>query len=115
MLADHPWLGFGLGTWTTAYPRYAISDLGALVNAAHSDWLQWAGEGGIPFAGLLALLAGRSLYLGLRTPWGFGVFFVFLHSLVDFSLQTPAIILYTVAVLAALEAGAKAGHSERDR
>ncbi len=105
MIRDHPWLGVGLGTWVTAYPHYALFDLGTLVNAAHSDWLQWAGEGGIVFACLLALMAGRALYLGSKMPWGLGVFFVFLHSLVDFSLQTPSIFLWTVVLLAALEAG----------
>ncbi|MDQ2949415.1 MAG: O-antigen ligase family protein, partial [Acidobacteriota bacterium] len=105
MIRDHPWLGVGLGTWMTAYPRYALFDLGTLVNAAHSDWLQWAGEGGIPFAGLLVLVAGRALYLGLKMPWGVGVFFVLLHCLVDFPLQKTSIILWMVVLLAALEAG----------
>ncbi|MDQ6758291.1 MAG: O-antigen ligase family protein, partial [Acidobacteriota bacterium] len=105
MIRDHPWFGVGLGTWVTAYPHYAFFDLGTVVNAAHSDWLQWAGEGGLVFACLLLLMAARALYLGSKMPWGLGVFFVFLHSLVDFSLQTPSIILWTVVLLAGLEAG----------
>ena len=105
MIRDHPWLGVGLGTWITAYPRYALFDLGALVNAAHSDWLQWAGEGGIPFAALFVVLAGRALYLCLKMPWGAGVFFVLLHCLVDFPLQKTSIILWTAVLLGALEAG----------
>lgn len=105
MLRDRPWTGFGLGTWTTAYPGYAVFDANAVVNAAHSDWLQWAGEGGIPFAALLLILAGRSLQLGIRSPWGLGAASVFLHCSVDFPLQKPPIFLWLIIILAALEAG----------
>jgi O-antigen ligase len=105
MIRDRPWMGCGLGTWTTAYPAYAIIDIGAFLNAAHSDWVQWAGEGGIPFAVLMLIVAARALQLGIRAPWGLGVTFVFLHCLVDFPLQKPPIFLWVIVVLAALEAG----------
>src|ERR1035441_10457121 len=45
MIAAHPWAGVGLGTWPTAYPRYAIVDTGLWANQAHRDWLQWMAEG----------------------------------------------------------------------
>ena len=77
MIHDHPWVGFGLGTWTTAYQGYAVFDDQAFVNAAHSDWLQWAGEGGIPFALLMLILAGRALQLGIRMPWAWGLLLSF--------------------------------------
>src|SRR5262249_47905874 len=40
MLRDRPGIGFGLGTWTSAYPEYALFDPGAVINQAHNDWLQ---------------------------------------------------------------------------
>lgn len=104
MIHDRPLVGFGLGTWTTAYPGYAVFDPGAVVNAAHSDWLQWAGEGGIPFAIFMLIVAARALQLGLASPWGLGAVFVFLHCLVDFPLQKPPIFLWLIVVVAGLEA-----------
>jgi O-antigen ligase len=111
MIHDRPWAGFGLGTWTTAYPGYAVFDAYAVVNAAHSDWLQWAGEGGIPFVALMLILAGRSLQLGIRSPWGLGAAFVFLHCSVDFPLQKPPIFLWLIVMVAALEAGRQEMHT----
>lgn len=108
MIHQRPWFGFGLGTWTTVYPGFAAFDTGAFMNAAHSDWLQWAGDAGIPFGILMLIIAIRALRLGLRAPWGLGIVFVFFHSLVDFALQLPAIFLWLTIVLAALSSGARA-------
>ena len=47
--------GFGLGTFETVYPHFALFDIGLIVNHAHNDWLEWAAEGGVPLA--LALLS----------------------------------------------------------
>lgn len=105
MVREHPWFGFGLGTWTTVYPHYAFFDIGAFMNAAHSDWLQWAGDGGVPFAIVLLAVSLRALRLAATAPWAWGIVFVFLHSLVDFPLQKPAVFLWLVVLLAALEAG----------
>ena len=54
MARDRPLAGFGLGTWSTAYPAYARYDDGSFVNQAHNDWVQWAAEGGLPFLVLMA-------------------------------------------------------------
>jgi O-antigen ligase len=91
MVQDRPWFGFGLGTWTTAYLKYARYDALANVAAAHNDWLQWAGEGGSPLLILMLVIAGRALWLGWTARWGIGVFCAFIHCLIDFPLQRPAI------------------------
>jgi hypothetical protein len=91
MVAANPWLGTGLGTWPTAYPRYAITDSGRFANQAHSDWLQWAAEGGIPFALMLAALFFWSVRPALRSVWGLGVLSVFLHATVDYPFSRPAL------------------------
>lgn len=103
MIRDHPWIGCGLGAWTTVYPHYAVRDVGTFLNAAHSDWLQWAGEGGIPFLMLMLLVAARALQLGLGAPWALGITCVFLHCLVDFPLQQPPVFIWLLVMLAAAE------------
>ena len=102
MLMDRPWIGFGLGSWETVYPRYAVFDPGRRADHAHSDWAEWADEGGLPFAGMLLAVAGASLRMAFRHPWGVGVAAVFLHSFVDFPLQEPAIVFSLLALFAAL-------------
>jgi hypothetical protein len=102
MVAAHPWLGTGLGTWPTAYPRYAVVDFGAFANQAHSDWLQWAAEGGIPFALMLATLFLWSLRPALRSVWGLGVVAVFLHAAVDYPFSRPALGSWPILLLSIL-------------
>ncbi|MDQ2900968.1 MAG: O-antigen ligase family protein [Acidobacteriota bacterium] len=102
MLEDRPGMGFGLGSWETVYPRYAVFDPGVRADHAHSDWLEWADEGGLPFAGMLLVLAVASVRMAVRYPWGVGVAAVFFHSAVDFPLQEPAIFFSLLALLAAL-------------
>lgn len=102
MVAAHPWFGTGLGTWPTAYPRYAIVDFGAFANQAHSDWLQWAAEGGIPFALMLAALFFWSVRPAVRSVWGLGVVSVFLHATVDYPFSRPALGAWPILLLSLL-------------
>jgi len=104
MIAERPVLGWGLGTWPTVYPAYARFDLGRFANHAHNDWAEWTAEGGIPFALLLLAVAGWSARQALRLPWGLGVPSVFLHSLVDFPLQHPALAVLAYSLLGAMAA-----------
>jgi O-antigen ligase len=103
MIEVNPWKGFGLGTWTNVYPAYAPTDLGAFINAAHNDWLQWGAEGGIPMLACMLLLFGASVLLVRRAPWVLGVPIVFIHSLIDFPLQgrfLPAIVFLVLGIAA---------------
>jgi hypothetical protein len=82
----------GLGTWPTAYPRYAHFDDGTFVNQAHNDWIQWAAEGGIPVALFLAFFAFIAFGPAIRSLWGLGVVWVSAHACVDYPLQQrPAV------------------------
>jgi O-antigen ligase len=103
MIHDRPWLGFGLGSWPWVYPRYAIVDPVAVANHAHNDWVEWASEGGILFAALIALVAVRGFWLSLKMPWGIGAVAVFAHAAIDFPLQRPALLFAVLLVLAAME------------
>jgi O-antigen ligase len=89
MAREKPWTGFGLGTWPTVYPAYALYDDGTFVNEAHNDWLQWAVEGGLPL--VATLLAFTALIVGpaFRSIWGLGLIAVLVHCLVDYPMQRP--------------------------
>jgi O-antigen ligase len=93
MIEQRPVTGFGLGTWPTVYPAFAVFDPpGTYMNHAHNDWAEWAAEGGLPFAAVLAafLLAAAS---GVRRNlWTIGILAVFAHGLIDFPLHKPAIV-----------------------
>ena len=106
MFRERPWMGFGLGTWPTAYPAYATFDLGVFANHAHCDWAEWAAEGGLPFVAAMAALASAAVVRSARRRWGIGVAAVFAHALVDYPLQKPALAALTFTLLGALAADA---------
>ncbi len=101
MVRERPLMGFGLGTFRYAYPAYAVVDYGVVLNHAHNDWLEFAVEGGLPFAVLLLAAAGFAVRLGVRHPWGIGLPFVFLHGLVDFPLQVDAVLVWILLLVGA--------------
>jgi len=104
MIADHPWLGTGLGTWPTVYPKYATIDMGTFANQAHDDWLQWTAEGGIPFGIAMATVFLWSIRPAFRSIWGLGVIAVFLHASVDYPFSRPALGAWPILVIAMLSA-----------
>jgi O-antigen ligase len=104
MVAAHPWFGCGLGTWPAVYPRFASADFGRFVNQAHCDWLQWAAEGGIPFALLIGSLFVWTLRRSIRRLWGLGAVAVFLHAAVDYPFSRPALAAWPVLIIAMLAA-----------
>ena len=69
-----------------------------IANEAHDDWLQWTAEGGIPFALLIAILAGSLMLPAVRSLWGVGFLIVLVHSLVDYVLREPALAILWFAV-----------------
>jgi O-antigen ligase len=104
MVRDRPWIGFGLGTFESAYPAYALFDSGLTVNHAHNDWLEWAADGGIPLFLLMVFIALWSARAAWRSPWALGILAVFLHAAVDFPLHKPAISACLFVLLGALAA-----------
>ena len=107
MVRERPWTGFGLGTWSTAYPAYALFDIGAVATHAHNDWVEWAAEGGIPFFVMMLSVFLWSIRYSIDFPWGVGVVAVFLHSLVDFPLAKPPLAAWVFVLLGALAASGK--------
>ena len=104
MIGERPWLGWGLGSWPNVYPAYAIIDLGVYANRAHNQWLEWASDGGIPFALLLVAVALWSVRAGYRTVWGLGVVAVFLHCLVDYPFSRPPLAAWPIMIIALMAA-----------
>ena len=103
MIGDRPGMGFGLGTWSTAYPAYALRDTGLFANQAHNDWAQWTVEGGLPFLLMMLAIAACAVRPAFRSLWGIGVLAVFVHSLVDYPLQRPALAGFFFVFLAVME------------
>jgi O-antigen ligase len=99
MIAVHPWIGWGLGCWPTVYPSFATFDPGAIVNQAHSDWLQWTAEGGLPVGLAMLALALWAIKPALRSIWGIGILAVLLHAAFDYPFSRPAIGAWPVLIL----------------
>jgi O-antigen ligase len=102
MVRERPWTGFGLGNYAIAYPEFASFDLGLLVDHAHNDWAEWAAEGGVPMLLLILAIAAVALRPAVRSVWGLGIYAVWLHALVDFPMQIPAIAALVFALLGAI-------------
>jgi O-antigen ligase len=103
MIANRPWTGYGLGTFATVYPEFATFDAGAVVEHAHNDWLEWASEGGWPYAAVWLLLALAAVRPALRSIWGIGVVAVFLHALVDYPFARFGVAAWLFILVGALE------------
>jgi O-antigen ligase len=99
MIAVHPWIGWGLGCWPTVYPAFATFDPGALVNQAHSDWLQWTAEGGLPVGLAMLALALWAIKPALRSIWGIGILAVLIHAAFDYPFSRPAVGAWPILIL----------------
>lgn len=92
MIGQRPLTGFGLGTWPSVYPSFAVFDIpGIYVNHAHNDWAEWASDGGLLFAAVLAAFACASAIGARRHLWTVGILAVLAHALVDFPMHKPAL------------------------
>jgi O-antigen ligase len=124
MIADHPWLGTGQGTFAAAYPAYRSSEVSmwGVWDIAHNTLLEIAADMGIPIA-VLVVLAWVAIFVTLI----YGVrhrnrdlvvpisalavaMLAILHSLVDFSLQIPG---YGIVALALIGSGLAQSFSTR--
>lgn len=103
MIVAKPILGWGFGTWPDVYLQFMQKDGGLVVNRAHSDFLEYAAEGGVlVLLGLAALLV-RSLWLAFRQPWSMGAAMVLLLAMADYPLHLPLLLWLLVALLVAAE------------
>ena len=101
---ENAWLGTGLGSFATVYPRYRSFPSDLEWDHAHNDYLELLAETGISGAvltsaalALFAFLAFRNLRGRLRRSSGWislgaavGCFGLMVHGLADFNLHIPA-------------------------
>ena len=113
---EHPWVGTGLGTLVSVYPRYESLYDGKVVDHAHNDYVEALAETGVPgalcclafvvllFRSALANMRASQDSLELALPLGAFVACVGLlaHSLADFNLHIPsnALLFFLQAALA---------------
>lgn len=99
MVRARPLTGFGLGTWTSAYPAFAVADFGVIANHAHSEWGQWAAEGGLEVVALMAALFTLALRRGIKSIWAIGLTAVMMHAWVDYPLVRLGLGSWWFAIL----------------
>jgi O-antigen ligase len=99
MIAMRPWIGWGLGSWPAVYPAFATFDPGALVNQAHSDWLQWTAEGGLPVGLAMLALTVWGVKPAIRSVWGIGAIAVLVHAAFDYPFSRPAVGAWPILIL----------------
>jgi O-antigen ligase len=104
LVAEHPFLGSGLGTFTAVYPQVRTFPTDLFVNAAHNDYVQLAVETGLfgmlCTAAFLYLVfhnalrhihrARQSWFSAVTLAAMVGCVALLVHSLVDFNLEIPA-------------------------
>ncbi|MGB5686014.1 MAG: O-antigen ligase family protein [Candidatus Electrothrix sp.] len=130
MIYDRPFLGWGPGTFSVAFPAYQSQGFNQqFVNYAHNDYLELAADTGI--IGLTAFIGGLlSLYIfclkklsTARTYWqkiGTGAlaacFSILIHSVTDCNLQIPAnLFLFATAAGIAVVAGGDSEVHKKNR
>ncbi len=116
LIAEHPWLGTGQGTFAYAFPAYRSPKVSmwGVWDIAHDTLLEIAADMGVPIAALVVLAWIVIFAVLLRGAWtrrrdlvvpvaALAVaMLAVLHSLVDFSLQIPG---YSIVALALIGAG----------
>lgn len=116
IIADYPWFGTGLGTFTWIFPAYRSGNISIIGvwNVAHSTPLELAVEFGVPLTLVIAggwLVAILVLIRGTRQSRRDTVLplialavslIALLHSSIDFSLQVSG---YAIVVFALLGVG----------
>ena len=104
LIAGHPLLGSGLGTFPVAFTKVQTTFRGKFVNHAHNDYLEVASDLGSPAALLLfgsivwllfriarkAISAESRLDRAIALGCMGSIVAILLHSLTDFNLYIPA-------------------------
>jgi O-antigen ligase len=114
MIRARPITGWGLDTYVPVYRMFALYDDGTYVNRAHNDWLQFAAEGGLPFAALLAAIFVWSVLPAVRSGWGIGVIAVGLHAFVDYPFARFGVCGWYFALVSILSCQQSCMPVERD-
>lgn len=112
-IADEPLTGHGAGAFESYFQRYKNADFGGVysISKAHNSYLEFAADAGIPALIVVVVVIGGialTSLAGMRRrkqdasypAIGFAATaLVALHSLVDFSLQIPAVAIMYATIL----------------
>jgi O-antigen ligase len=117
MFLKKPFLGWGLGTFSTVYPGFRSFYATFFVNQAHNDYLQLLVETGLAGFSIavwfwVVVFRGAARKLGkwnetasgaLTVAALLGCIGILVHSFVDFNLQIPAnaALFYVLCAIAA--------------
>ena len=104
MIRAQPLHGFGLGAWASAYPQFAVIDVGKFANHAHNEWAQWAAEGGLPALAVMLVVFLWTVRAAVQSVWGIGLAAVMVHSLVDYPFMRLGLAGWIFVLLGVLEA-----------
>lgn len=108
---DQPWTGTGYGTFEEVWPQYRPVGVDKWFRQAHNTYVENALELGFPAALALMLALGLVLVVcarGIVRRRRDGVYpsvalacacVPIVHSTIDFSLQTPAVVVFTMVLL----------------
>jgi O-antigen ligase/Tfp pilus assembly protein PilF len=94
LIAQHPWLGTGSGTFASSYQR--VQSDGAYARYAHNLYLQMASETGVTGVAAFLALAGSVAWIAVRhnhpltRVLALAAGGLLLHGLVDFSWEVAA-------------------------
>ena len=115
IVRDYPLTGTGAGSFASTYPMYDSGNAGSwYYKYAHNDYLQFAGEFGLPGLAMLAGIVLLSLWhaaraqikrhdrmmRGLGCGVSMAIVALLIHTAVDFNLQIPANAATFVVILA---------------
>jgi len=114
LFRDNPWIGTGIGSLETAYPRYQSVFPEGVIQHAHNDFVELMAETGI--VGLMLALVGLQIFFAtafrkvklkfdhladwIRLGSAVGCCGVLAHSFTDFNLHIPANAAWFVACMA---------------
>jgi O-antigen ligase len=131
MFLSRPFMGWGLGTFPTVYPRFRSFYTNLFINEAHNDYAQLLVETGLLGFGLMLWFLVRMYRHGLPTSrrWKFtwdgalslaallGCTGILIHSFVDFNLQIPAnaAFFYVLCALTTSKPSAASLHLRKHR
>jgi len=120
MFSQRPMMGWGLGVFTTVYPKFRSFHSEFQVNAAHNDYLQLLAETGslgfliviwflvIVYRGALNKVSDwqKDINGALALAMILAISGLLVHALIDFNLQIPAnaAIFYVFCTIAAMPA-----------
>jgi O-antigen ligase len=115
IVRDYPLTGAGAGSFASVYPMYDDGDTGDFFwEHAHNDYLQFAGEFGLPGFAMLGGIVLMSVWMaiaaqlhrrdqmmrGMACGILMAIVAILLHTAIDFNLQIPANAATFVVILA---------------